>query len=197
MPPKKWMTIAPGVEARSARGPKNMNASSRPRPGPGFDSSMNRIERPVSSDCAVPSGVSTPWLIALLRNSTLPGSMISEASGSRLWSTSQPTPLSAQPIRPLTTGPIPKNPPTASAAPAMPAEKLSTSISKPAGVFGWRRPSIFFCTQAASGPMIIAPRNIGVPAPTITPMVAMAPTTPPRWPCTILPPVNAISSGSR
>ena len=38
---------------------------------------------PISAASAVPSGVSTPWLIALLRNSTLAGSMISEVSGSR------------------------------------------------------------------------------------------------------------------
>ena len=30
--------------------------------------------------------------------------------------------------------------------------------------------------------MIIAPRNIGMSVPTITPMVATAPTTPPRTP---------------
>ena len=34
--------------------------------------------------------------------------------------------------------------------------------------------------QPPSGPMIIAPRNIGTPAPAMAPMVAMAPTTPPR-----------------
>ena len=34
----------------------------------------------------VPSGVSTPWLRALLRKSTLAGSMTNEVNGSRLWS---------------------------------------------------------------------------------------------------------------
>ena len=40
-----------------------------------------------------------------------------------------------------------------------------------------------------SGPAIIEPRNIGISAPTITPMVVIAPTTPPRSPPTNLPPV--------
>ena len=46
--------------------------------------------------------------------------------------------------------------------------------------------------QPPSGPMIIAPMNIGMSVPTMTPMVAMAPTTPPRVllsPYPIRPPV--------
>ena len=37
--------------------------------------------------------------------------------------------------------------------------------------------------------MIIAPRNIGTSAPTITPIVATVPITAPRLPCTMCPPV--------
>ena len=59
-----------------------------PRPGPGFDSIMNRIDLPLSAASATPSGPSTPWLMALLRNSTLAGSTMTDASGSRLWLTS-------------------------------------------------------------------------------------------------------------
>src|SRR5918994_2226137 len=51
-----------------------------PRPGPGLVSSMNRIDLPSSAASAAPSGPSTPWLIALLRNSTLAGSMITAAT---------------------------------------------------------------------------------------------------------------------
>ena len=40
--------------------------------------------------------------------------------------------------------------------------------------------SSFFIDQPPSGPMTIAPRNIGTPAAAMAPMVAMAPTTPPR-----------------
>lgn len=37
--------------------------------------------------------------------------------------------------------------------------------------------------------MIIAPMNIGTSAPATTPTVAIAPTTAPRLPCTMRPPV--------
>ncbi len=80
--------IAAGTVGRSERGPKIRYASSSPRPGPGLDSIMNRIDLPSGCDSATPSGASTPWLIALLRNSTFAGSTITEASGSRLWLTS-------------------------------------------------------------------------------------------------------------
>ena len=83
MPPKNWMTAAPGAEARAAPMPKNVNASSSPTPGPGLASRRNRIDDPVSAACWMPSGVSTPWLMALLRNSTFAGSMMMLVSGSR------------------------------------------------------------------------------------------------------------------
>ena len=47
MPPKNWMTAAPGAEARAAPMPKNVNASSSPTPGPGLASRRKRIEDPV------------------------------------------------------------------------------------------------------------------------------------------------------
>ena len=62
----------------------------------------------------------------------------------------------------------------------MPAEKLLTSISKPALILPSHSRSSCFMIHAASGPMIMAPMNIGMPAPTMTPTVAMVPTTPPR-----------------
>ena len=62
----------------------------------------------------------------------------------------------------------------------MPAEKLLTSISKPALILPSQSWSICFMIQAASGPMIMAPRNIGMSVPTMTPTVAMDATTPPR-----------------
>ena len=51
----------------------------------------------------------------------------------------------------------------------MPAEKMLTSISKPALILPSQSLSSHFMIQAASGPMIIAPRNIGMSVPTITP----------------------------
>ena len=42
----------------------------------------------------------------------------------------------------------------------MPAEKLLTSISKPGLILPSHRPSSRFIKYAASGPMIIAPRNM-------------------------------------
>ena len=53
----------------------------------------------------MPSGVSTPWLMALFRNSTLAGSMMRLASGSRLCSISQSTPLPSAVETPSMTGP--------------------------------------------------------------------------------------------
>ena len=52
----------------------------------------------------------------------------------------------------------------------MPAEKLLTSISKPGLILPSQSLSICFVSQAASGPMIIAPRNIGMFVPTMTPI---------------------------
>ena len=78
MPPKNWMISAAGTVGRSDRGPKKRYASSRPAPGPGLASSMNRIDLPCSWTSAAPSGVSTPWLIALLRNRTFAGSMMTD-----------------------------------------------------------------------------------------------------------------------
>jgi hypothetical protein len=64
----------------------------------------------------------------------------------------------------------------------MPAEKLFTSISKPGLILPSQILSTCFITQAASGPMISAPRNIGCGVLMITPIVATTPTTPPRMP---------------
>ena len=96
----------------------------------------------------------------------------------------------------LTIGPIPKNPKIAKINPRIPAEKLFTNISNPVLIFGWTALSNFFIRWAAIGPITIAPRNIGVPpkpfsvivtVPTITPIVAIAATTPPRSSWTFLP----------
>ena len=73
--------------------------------------------------------------------------------------------------------------------PMMPREKLSTSISNPLATRPWTARSNCLRTQAASGPMTMAPRNMGVSLPTITPIVAKAPMTAPRCPWTIRPPV--------
>ena len=79
----------------------------------------------------------------------------------------------------------------------MPAEKLSTSISKPGRILPSHRASTFFITQPPSGPMIIATMNMGISVPAMTPIVAMAPTTLPRTPWTIRPPVAPMRIGSR
>ena len=176
------MIAAPGAEALAAPFPKSMKASRMPRPGPGLASSRNRIDWPVACDCARPSGVRTPWLIALLRNRILAGSMSTEVSGSRPLFTSTCTPAPIAVLTPVTTGLRAKKPATARMAPQMPAEKLSTSISKPGLILPSHRASIFFIVQPPSGPMIMAPMNIGIEVPAMTPIVAIAPTTPPRGP---------------
>ncbi len=98
----------------------------------------------------------------------------------------------------------------------MPAENMLTSISKPALILPSHKASSRFITYAASGPMIMAPMNmwtwprgswpgdsdalksaISRSEPAITPMVAKPPTTAPRSPYTMRPPVAAIRIGSR
>ena len=49
----------------------------------------------------------------------------------------------------------------------MPAEKLLTSISKPGRILPSQSASSFFIDQPPSGPMIMAPMNIGTSAPAI------------------------------
>ena len=78
----------------------------------------------------------------------------------------------------------------------MPAEKLFTSISNPGLILPSQIESTFFINHAASGPMIIAPMNIGSVVLMITPIVATTPTTAPRTPYTIRPPCAAIRIGS-
>ncbi len=182
MPPKNWMMIAPGAEAFAAPTPKNVNASSRPRPGPGFASMRKRIDLPVSAACSMPSGVNTPWLMALFKNSTFAGSTMIDTRGRRLYVTSQPTAPPSTALIPSITGPKAKKPTIARIIPRMPAEKLFTSISKPGLILPSQIRSIHLVASAASGPMIMAPRNIGMFVPMMTPTVAMEATTPPRSP---------------
>ena len=81
-------------------------------------------------------------------------------------------------------------PATAMTAARMPAEKLSTSISKPGLILSAPERVEPLHHEAVSGPMIIAPRNIGA-APSVpmkigslvammTPITENPPTTPPR-----------------
>ena len=121
-----------------------------------------------------------PWLMALLRNRIFAGSMKIEVSGSRWFETSVSTTFEASSLNLSTNGPAIVKPRIARKPPQMPAEKLLTSISKPGRILPSHSASIFFIDQPPSGPMIIAPRNIGTLAPVIAPIVAIAPTTPPR-----------------
>ena len=209
MPPKNWMIAAPGAEARAAPRPKTVKASRMPRPGPGLASSRKSTDLPSTSAWEMPSGVSTPWLTALLRKKTFAGSISSDTSGSSPALTSPATPADSALISALTSGARPKKPATSMRKPKMPAENMFTSISKPAGIRSLHSPSSFFISQAASGAMIIAPMNmctwpsaakssaalpsathcsssaafswaISQSEPPITPMVAITPTTAPR-----------------
>ena len=149
------------------------------------------MDLPVSTDCSVASGVSTPWLMALFRKSTLAGSISIEVRNSTLLLMRNSTALPAIRMNAVMTGVSQNMEAMAARAAKIPAEKLSTSISKPGLILPAHRPSSFFMHQAARGPQIMAPRNIGEPlpsspiktgeeVPSTTPMVAMAPTTPPR-----------------
>src|SRR5664279_5577848 len=127
------MIAAAGAVLLARPVPKIEYANNTPSPGPGFASSRNRIDLPVSVAWLTPSGVSTPWLMALFRNSTFAGSMMMLANGNRLCAINQSIPLPNAFEIPSTAGPNAKYPTTASAAPAMPAEKLFTFSAGIAG----------------------------------------------------------------
>ena len=50
------------------------------------------MERPMVAACSAPMGLRMPWLMALLRNRILAGSMKTASSGNRPWFTSTATP---------------------------------------------------------------------------------------------------------
>ena len=80
----------------------------------------------------------------------------------------------------------------------MPTEKLSTSISKPAGVLPSMNRSNILMTQPANGPITMAPMSIVVSgAPAMQPITAIAPTMRPRSPPVRYPPCAAMSTGIR
>ncbi len=117
---------------------------------------------------------------------------------------------------PLTRRATAKKPKMAITKAVMPAENMLTSISKPALTLPSHMASSFFMTQADRGPMIIAPMNMctwpsgASPSgrvalnsatrksePAMTPIVANAPTTAPRSPWIMRPPVAPMMIGSR
>ena len=98
--------IAPGAVALADPLPKNIKASKRPRPGPGFASSKNRIDLPVAATCSVPIGVKIPWLMALFKKSILAGSIKILASGKRWALIIVSTPLAMTCVKASTIGPI-------------------------------------------------------------------------------------------
>ena len=103
-------------------------------------------------------------------------------SGNKLCCTIKSTPLASTLDATTTEGPIAKNDSKARSIPIIPAEKLFTNISKPLLILPSTALSNCLIIQPPNGPTIIAPKNIGIDAPTTTPMVVMAPTTPPRSP---------------
>ena len=74
-------------------------------------------------------------------------------------------------------------------SPTIPMEKLSTSISIPGLTLPSYSLSTCFIIQAPSGPIIIPPISIVISAPMTTPIVEIAPITPPLRPYTAQPPV--------
>ena len=80
----------------------------------------------------------------------------------------------------------------------IPAEKLLMSISKPAGMRPSMKSSNFLMQKPARGPMTMAAISMVISVLLMmAPMTAMAPTTRPRSPPIILPPVEAIRIGIR
>ena len=121
-------------------------------------------------------------MIALFKKNTLAGSTIIETKGSNFKSTSILTPFDKALLIISTAGPIKYKDIIAKIIPKIPAEKLLISISNPVGIFGLIILSNFFIKKAPKGPVIIAPKNIGIFEPTITPAAIIEPTTPPLCP---------------
>jgi hypothetical protein len=121
-----------------------------------------------------------PWLIALFKNNTFAGSIRTDVNGNTPVFTIQPTAAPAAFEIAVTIGLMMKNPKIARMPAQIPAEKLLINISKPGRILCSHNASSFFIDQPPNGPMIIAPMNIGMLVPVITPIVAIAPTTPPR-----------------
>ena len=80
------------------------------------------MDLPFSLASVRPSGVRTPWLIALLRKSTLAGSMNTEVSGRSEFSTRKSMTSPARALNHSTNGPATTKPTIARIMPQMPAE---------------------------------------------------------------------------
>src|SRR4028118_1544399 len=99
MPPKKWMTAAPGAEALVMPRPKTVYASRIPSPGPGLVSTIKSMDLPASLACSMASGARTPWFMALFRKSTFAGSTMMLTSGRRPGFTPPLPPAPSAPAR--------------------------------------------------------------------------------------------------
>ena len=122
---------------------------------------MKKMDFPAEAACSAPKGVNTPWLMALFRKRTFAGSTRMDVRGRSPRSTSQPTPAPITALITSATGPITQNPIIARMAARMPAEKLLTSISKPAGIFSSTQWSKTLITQPPSGPIIMPSPSVG------------------------------------
>ena len=135
---------------------------------------------------------------ALFKNNTLAGSTKIADNGNALCATIQFTPFVNTVVTVSITGPNTNIAKQQRIAPIIPSEKLFTIISNPDGIFPSTAWSNFLMQTPATGPKIMAAKNIGVPSTaTIAPIVTRAPITPPRSPPNILPPVCPIKIGSK
>lgn len=175
------MMTAPGAELLADPFPARQYASSTPSPGPGLASSRKKIDFPVSSTCWIPIGEKIPWLIALFKNRTFAGSIKILAIGSSLLSTrNQRLPSSPRLMTHKWCDSLQCEQCQNSAE--MPSEKLLTSISSRRNL-PFQQPVEFFINPGRQRTYRSSlPINIGISEPTITPIVAIAPITPPLWP---------------
>src|SRR4028118_1119109 len=99
-----------------------------PSPGPGLVSTIKSMDLPASLACSMASGARTPWLIALLRNSTFAGSTMMLTSGKRPAFTIVLTPAPRTSLMAVMTGPAPRTPMMARGPPMVPAGEVVASI---------------------------------------------------------------------
>ena len=183
------MATAPGADFLETPLPNTAKARTKPTQYAPFASIKNSTDFPASAACCMPSGTRMPWLIALFKNKICAGSTKNGVSSSRLCAVRKFTPADSTCVRAVIAGATPAYPSIHSATPSKPSEKLSTSISRPGLIFPSAARSNRLSSHAASGPIIMPPTSITTSEPTTVPIVANAPMTPPRLPCTLLPAV--------
>ena len=166
MPPKNWMIAAPGAEALASAlaEDRERQQQAQARAGVGLEQEQDRLA--VSGASVVPERREDAVVDRVVEEQHL--GRLDEDRGQRqqvVVDQEVDAVAGAARLNAATIGPMRRRSRRSpGSCPEMPAEKLLTSISKPGRILPSQSASIFFIDQPPSGPMIIAPRNIGTVA---------------------------------